>query len=306
MENKIEVSIIIPVYNGSKTLDKCLSSIFKTKTKNFEVILIDDGSKDNTYEIARKYPCKIIKFDKNRGRSAARNEGIRKSSAEFVLFTDADCIVENNWQNNALETIKKALEKDSSIAAVEGKILPSKGFINKCDIYSGYGYNQSDTPKYHKHFCTANLIADKKKLIEAGLFNEKLITHEDQDLGFKLLKLGYKLFYSPNFSVIHNHTRTNFKDFLKHHYEWGKTLGNYLEKEYPELRNNPFGKIENILLNIIMSPIIAAMITIKIILYNLKTKPEIILYSPFIFLSKIAYRIGTIKYIMEQKAGSKT
>ncbi len=301
MEKKLDLSIIIPVYNGEKTLNSCLKSIFACKKTNYEVILIDDGSTDNTLKIAEKYPCKIINFEKNKGRSAARNEGIKQSKAKYVLFTDADCIVEKDWQEKALKSIMELQKKDKNIAAVEGKILSGKGFFNKCDTYSGYGYNQNNKKRYHRHFCTANLIADKSKLIEAGLFDEKLITHEDQDLGFRLLEKGYKLYYDPSFSIIHNTSRETLKDFINHHYKWGKTLGNYFEKRYSKLRKNPLGKSESIILNIILAPLISLLITIKITLHNFLSTPSVLLYSPFIFISKMAYRIGTIEYIMKEK-----
>ena len=293
-----QISIIIPVYNGEKTLKACLESIFACKEIIYEVILIDDGSNDNTLSIAEKYPCKIIKLDKNMGRSFARNRGMEASSSNYILFTDSDCIVCDNWINIALNTFKEQQKKDNLLSAMEGRILPLKGFINKCDAFAGYGYNQNLKGRYHMHFCTANLIADKEKIIEAGCFNEDIRDIEDQDLGYRLLEKGYQLFYEPSFSVIHNHTRNSFRYFLKHYYDWGKSLGNFFDIRYKNLRKVPFSYfLNNIAFYFLMIPVFSFFISAKIIWINYSYDWSVIFLFPFIFLSKIAYRIGALEFM---------
>ena len=131
MEKEVAVSIIIPVLNGEKTIRACLDSVFSCKTIDYEVIVIDDGSTDNTFSIAKEYPCKIIRLETNKGRSFARNRGIEESRARTLLFTDSDCIVCENWQALSLKHFKEKQEKDKNLSAMEGRILALKGFINK-------------------------------------------------------------------------------------------------------------------------------------------------------------------------------
>ncbi|MBN1521042.1 MAG: glycosyltransferase [Candidatus Aureabacteria bacterium] len=298
MEKSPKVSVIIPVYNGEKTIKECLDSIFLCSSKDFEVIVIDDGSQDKTGKIAENYPCRLIRLEENRGRSCARNKGIEASRSRYLLFTDADCIVDRNWPSVASKEFQRLLKKDPQIAAMEGRILPLKGFINKCDAYAGYGYNQNLREAYHEHFCTANLIADREKIMQVGGFDEKLQTHEDQDLGFRLMEAGFRLYYMPNFSVVHNHSRMTLRDFVRHHYDWGKTLGNYFDIRYEKFRKTPLSSLmKKRFFYLLLMPVVSFFITLKITIHNFTYDPSVIIVFPFVFLSKMAYRLGGLQFI---------
>jgi len=94
-----ELSVIIPVFNGEQTLEKCLSSVFDQKylPPKFEVVVIDDGSTDKTVEIAKKFPIYLIKLPKNQGRITARDIGVKKASYKYLFFIDSDCYPSQNW-----------------------------------------------------------------------------------------------------------------------------------------------------------------------------------------------------------------
>ena len=103
-------SIIVPAYNTEKYIDKCLKSIFSNTYKNFEVIIVNDGSTDKTEDIINKY---IKKYDniiyikqKNMGLSLARNNGVKKATGDYLLFIDSDDYVEKNL----LENINKDID----------------------------------------------------------------------------------------------------------------------------------------------------------------------------------------------------
>lgn len=100
MAKEIFLSIITPMYNASKTIIKMLESVKNQTDKDLELIIIDDGSTDDSYEIAKKYLEEndlkyIIYKDENRGQSAARNIGVGKASGEYILFLDSDDYIEN-------------------------------------------------------------------------------------------------------------------------------------------------------------------------------------------------------------------
>jgi glycosyltransferase involved in cell wall biosynthesis len=296
--NKPAVSVIIPVYNGEKTIKRCLESILACRGIDFEIIVIDDGSTDGTLSIIKEYPCRIISLERNQGRSAARNRGIEQSGSDHLLFTDADCIVCKDWVRTAYEEFVNLRSNDPLIAAAEGRILPLEGFISLCDAYSGYGYNQNLDAHYHEHFCTANIIADKIKLTEAGLFNEKMPDLEDQDLGFRLLEKGFRLYYKPSFSVQHNHLRQNLASFLRHYYDWGRSTGNRFEILYPRFRKMPLSRMSGSYFFYLMAtPFVALAISLRIIIRNLTYFPFVLFLFPFIFSSKVAYRIGALDFI---------
>lgn len=149
MCNKEIVSIIIPIYNVEKYIEQCLYSIVKQTYRNFEVIIIDDGSNDKSLEIARKIieNCKDIKFilikQKNQGVSIARNNALKKANGEYILFVDPDdyleyrCIevlVKKSKQTNAdivLYNYRKVVEFENN------RIFSMRFNLDKNKIYNG-------------------------------------------------------------------------------------------------------------------------------------------------------------------------
>ena len=92
-------SIIVPVYNVEEYIDKCLKSIFNQTYKDFEVIVVDDGTKDNSMDIVNKYDVIVVK-EKNSGLSTARNNGVKKAKGEYLLFVDSDDYLEKDLLKN--------------------------------------------------------------------------------------------------------------------------------------------------------------------------------------------------------------
>lgn len=109
----LEFSIIIPFYNAENSIDRCLQSILEQTLPDFEVILIDDGSVDNSNNICRCFAEKDTRFkifnQQNQGPSVARNRGLDSASGKYVVFIDSDDFIEVNF----LEIIKRAFENKS-------------------------------------------------------------------------------------------------------------------------------------------------------------------------------------------------
>ena len=116
------VSIIIPVFNSELTLDRCIRSILQMEFTNYELLLVDDGSKDNSWSICSKWAAQESRIkafrQENGGPSSARNRGIRESSGKWIMFVDSDDAVRNRYVSDLLE----AVGKDSSIVmAISGE-----------------------------------------------------------------------------------------------------------------------------------------------------------------------------------------
>ena len=105
------ISIIIPVYNTSAYLHQCLNSVCKQSYQNIEIILVNDGSTDDSLSLLKVYEKKdprIIVIDqKNAGLSAARNAGLEQASGDYVLFLDSDDWIDSNACELAMQTIKE-------------------------------------------------------------------------------------------------------------------------------------------------------------------------------------------------------
>ena len=111
MEQKDLVSIVVPVYNAEKYVDRCIESILGQSYTNIEVIIIDDSSKDNSLAICRKYSeqdKRVKVFSKeNKGVSAARNLGIEKARGEYLMFADADDYIDKDMVGDMLGLLKE-------------------------------------------------------------------------------------------------------------------------------------------------------------------------------------------------------
>ena len=111
MNTKIKLSIIIPVYNAAQFLDKCIQSILHQSLKDFELILVNDGSKDNSLEICQKYVTqdeRIKLFDQeNSGQSKARNVGIENASGEYITFVDSDDWLDTDFYEKLINACDK-------------------------------------------------------------------------------------------------------------------------------------------------------------------------------------------------------
>ena len=115
--NKMDLSIIIPIYNASLLINRCLDSIFNQTTQYiYEVILVDDGSTDNSVEIikARDEENIILYQQQNSGPSVARNKGVELAHGKYVTFIDAD----DYWEDGYISSLVKFLEKHQECVAV--------------------------------------------------------------------------------------------------------------------------------------------------------------------------------------------
>lgn len=187
---KVEyVSVILPVYNASRFINETIESVINQSYKYWELIIIDDCSSDNSYEIIKKYLSipNVFYFrnEKNSGVSFSRNMGITKAKNEWIAFIDSDDI----WSENKLENqIRFTINNKSyfSFTSVEymdinSMMLPGK-FIVKGQI------NYEKLLKTNLISCSSVLI-NKKLLINSAFGNDKI--HEDYVLWLSILKKGH-------------------------------------------------------------------------------------------------------------------
>ena len=184
------VSIIIPVFNAEKYLKKCIESVINQTYQNIEVILIDDGSTDNSPLIYREYARKDnrlkINRQKNLGVFAARNNGIRRATGEYIIFIDADDWIEVNMIELMCDKLKKNKEIDICICGYkefyEEKIslknkISDKNFVdlilNGNNLIKGYLFNKMFRKIKIKKFFNENIAIKEDLIFLLSNFNEK-------------------------------------------------------------------------------------------------------------------------------------
>ena len=129
MKKNIKFSIIVPVYNVGKYIKDCMESLKEQTFKNFEVIVVNDGSTDNSKKILDKYKSDNIKIikQKNQGLSVARNNGVKQSRGEYLIFLDGDDYLETN----ALEILDKSIHNEDVIRYQLKEITEEKEIISE-------------------------------------------------------------------------------------------------------------------------------------------------------------------------------
>lgn len=208
------VSVIVPTYNNAKLITKCVNSILNQNFNKFELILVDDCSKDNTLDILKKFKdkrLKLLKTPKNSGSALARNIGIDNSKGKYIFFIDGDCIASQNWIKEGLRIFKK-----ERCLGVEGKIY----YVSK-----NYKPTASDDTVYVNKgggFLTGNIAYTKEILKKVNGFDKNLIRMQDRDLGLKVSKHG-KISFSSKMIVTHQKFYLTFKKKIKLAKECTKT-----------------------------------------------------------------------------------
>ncbi len=228
------VSIVIPNYNGKHLLEKYLPSVF-TAAENakaiFEVIVIDDGSKDESISFIKStYPnIKLLINDRNRGFSYTCNHGIRESQYALILLLNSDVKLTPNYFKDQWKYFEKPdtfgvmgriMSFDETRIEDAARLLYYSGCRIKANKFY-YSENHEDDQVYTAYLSGANALVDAQKLKELGGFDEIFspFSSEDFDLSLRAWQLGWKCYYDHQ-SVCFHHvsasTKTQIKsDFIK-------------------------------------------------------------------------------------------
>ncbi|MFH1587675.1 MAG: glycosyltransferase [Candidatus Diapherotrites archaeon] len=208
----MRISVIVPAYNAGKNIGECLKSLKDQDTKhNYEIIVVDDGSTDDTEKIASKNNVELIS-QKNKGPATARNSGAMAAKGEIVVFIDSDCVATKNWLDEMAAPFA-----DPKVAGVQGAYL-----TKQMEIVAKYVQieieERYERLKKHKSidFVGSYSAAYRKSVFdEVGGFDESfpIASGEDPDLSFKISKKKYKLVFNPKAKVYHQHP-TSMLEYL--------------------------------------------------------------------------------------------
>ena len=249
---KSSVSIVIPHWNNVDVLSECLESILNTDFENFETIVVDNASTDNSVASVRSnYPnVKLIENDKNYGYAGGCNIGAEAASGDFLIFLNNDTVQEKDWISNLIKTINS----DDKIAAVQPKILNyydrnvfdyAGGSGGHMDIYCFpfargriFSFQENDEGQYNnKEKCfwsSGTCFMVQRELFEkVGGFDESFFAHmEEIDLCWRLYAMGFEVWVEPDSVVYHKNALTlpmhsHKKYYLNHRNSLLMLLGNY-------------------------------------------------------------------------------
>lgn len=251
-----KISIIVPVYNVEKYLDRCINSILKQTYQNLEIILVDDGSNDNSGNMCDKYAQKDSRIrvihKENGGLSDARNKGIEIATGEYIGFVDSDDYIADNMY----EYLKEIMDNNDADISICGytKFSEKDNIIESKD-YKEYVYTTKEAIR--------ELIKQEKfqdyawnKLYKSKLFSEILYPfgRKMEDIGttYKLFDASKKIvfcnktlyyYFQRENSIVNNKKPSLYID----KYELSKERYLFIKKKYPSILENDIDMLNKIL-----------------------------------------------------------
>lgn len=219
----VKVAVIVLNWNGKEFLKTCLDSLQTQTFRNFKVILVDNGSSDNSAEFVRdNYPdVEVIAINKNCGFAKGNNIGIQAAlkddDVKYIALLSNDTKVEPDW----LKELVKVAELDKQVGSCQPKMLSTGNpkiidalgiAINKNGAAIQVGYGTEDTGQHNQVKeifgpCAGSVLYKREMLMHVGLFDEDFfIYYEDVDLALRARLAGWRSMYVPKAVVYHEHS----------------------------------------------------------------------------------------------------
>jgi glycosyltransferase involved in cell wall biosynthesis len=204
----LRVSVIIPCYNQSLYLNECLNSVYIQTYKNWECIIINDGSEDNTEEIALNWTSKDVRYryfyKKNGGLSSARNYGLRKANGDVIQFLDSDDLIEKNKLANEVDFLanNEKIDLVYSSAKFFFNDNQEETFLSREKDSSDWTFNRIN-PQFNfiRSISDWNIMVVSAPLLrkllceKVGFFDENLKSLEDWDYWIRCILSGASFHY---------------------------------------------------------------------------------------------------------------
>ena len=221
---------IIPCHNAESTLYDSISSLWSQSIPLTEVIVVDDGSSDNSVAIANNLNCRVICVKQSKGRGHARMVGVSESKTPFILFCDSSNIIDSDFAEKALSHFDSP-----NVSACFGRIKNHENLNSSLTAWCGFHLFKENKPyriDSHKVHCliTYAVLLKKEHIIAVGNFNPALRQCEDQDMGEKLLKNQYELISDPSlitYSLRKESLKSLYLRYDRWYSDYGQMIGAY-------------------------------------------------------------------------------
>jgi glycosyltransferase involved in cell wall biosynthesis len=196
----VHISVIIPAHNAAWIIADCLQAVFESKLRDFEVIVVNDASTDQTVEIVRQFPCTVLTTPFKSGPGAARNLGAANASAETLVFVDADVLI----RPDSLAAVAAAFERDPGLAALFGSYEAAAAPSNFTSVFKNlqHHYTHQTSNEQANTFWSGFGAVRRTVFEEVGGFpNGRKM--EDIELGYRLTLSGHQIRLRKDLQVLH-------------------------------------------------------------------------------------------------------
>jgi GT2 family glycosyltransferase len=213
------VSVVVCTYNGGRTLRQCLLSLQGLDYPDYEVIVVDDGSTDDTRAILADFPEVRAIHQPNRGLSVARNVGLQAATGQVVAYTDSDCFADPDWLTHLVDQLQR-----SGAAAVGGpNLTPPDGWAAACVAASpGQPTHVLESDQVAEHIPGCNMAFRRKALLQVNGFDPVYRkAGDDVDICWRLQQAGKWITFAPGAFVWH-HRRQGPRSYLRQQAGYGE------------------------------------------------------------------------------------
>jgi glycosyltransferase involved in cell wall biosynthesis len=225
------VSVVICAYNAASTIDQCLTSLEQLRYSNFEVIVVNDGSTDQTGAIAARHQSARLITTPNAGLASARNVGLDAATGDIVAYTDADVRVDPDWLTYLVRRFA-----DADVVAVGGpNVVPADDpWIAQCVARApGAPTHVLLDDRLAEHIPGCNCAFRREALAAIGGFNPIFVrAGDDVDVCWRLQARGWRVGFAPAALVWHHH-RASVRAYLRQQIGYGEGE-TWLMREHPE------------------------------------------------------------------------
>lgn len=211
----IKYSVIIPVYNGMHTIALCLKGLTQQSIdkKEYEIIVVDDGSTDRTPDIIEQFPVRYL-WQKNQGPATARNKGAQEARGDILLFTDSDCIPQYNW----IKEMVKPFD-DPNIMAVKGAYKTNQKALTArfAQIEFEERFEMLKKAEFIDMVDTNSAGYRKNGFLSLGGFDPSfpVANNEDTNLSYEMSRAGHKMAFNPDAVVYHLNHPDSIKKYAR-------------------------------------------------------------------------------------------
>lgn len=191
------------MHDGARTLTECLEAVYRSSYVPFEVIVVDDCSTDDSVAIARRFPCRIISLDRNRGAAVAKNRGAEHAKGDILFFTDSDVLLEEHTLLLLAEDFA-----DPQISGIVGLLSRQLEYHDFCSQYKNLWmhYTYSRLSSHAGVFYTSAAAVKRAAFLQTGGFDENYrgaSVTEDTEFGQRLWTAGFTVRVDKRLTVRH-------------------------------------------------------------------------------------------------------
>jgi GT2 family glycosyltransferase len=204
----VEASIIVPTFNGAARIANCLDALLEqTAGRDAEILVVNDGSTDNTVDVVRRYSTVALINQANAGPAAARNRGAMESSGKVILFTDDDCVAAPQWLNSMLQPFD-----DPKVVGAKGVYRTRQKSSVARFVQTEYEdrYRLMDGSDSIDFVDTYSAAFRRERFFEMDGYDTSfpVACAEDVELSYRMSNSGWKMKFAPEAIVYHTHPET--------------------------------------------------------------------------------------------------